>query len=411
MEQAQDYSFNKAHAACYALIAYRTAWLKANHPCEYMAALISSVMNTKDRVPFYVNACDEIGIEVLPPDVNSSQIDFAVVEGKIRFGLNAVKGVGDSAARAIIRPATRAGRSSRSGTSPSASTRRLVNKRVLEALVKCGALDSTGGSRQGMLAVLEQALAFGQQAAGRPARRPGLDLRPRRPPSRRQSAPRHHPPVPAGEFEKHELLRLEKETLGLYVSEHPLDAVRDQLRRKTDCVDRRARAAARRRVGDRRRDRLGREAADDEEGRADGLRAARRRHRRRRGGRLQLRLRRRRGEPVLDRPDPRRQGPRRPQAGGRDEAARHGGDAVRRRRRRGARCGCGSTRGKAPAGIVRELAALVRDFPGEAPVFVGHGDARRGGRRLELGPEYRVAPNSDFFAEVKRLLGEAAVLQ
>src|ERR671934_63195 len=102
MEQSQDYSFNKAHSACYALTAYRTAWLKANHPHEYMAALISSVMNTKDRVPFYVNACRELGIEVLPPDVNSSRQDFAVVEGKIRFGLNAVKNVGDSAARKIV---------------------------------------------------------------------------------------------------------------------------------------------------------------------------------------------------------------------------------------------------------------------------------------------------------------------
>src|SRR5439155_23998746 len=70
IEKSQDYSFNKSHAACYALIAYQTAWLRANHPCEYMAALISSVMNTKDRVPFYVNACHELGIEVLPPDVN-----------------------------------------------------------------------------------------------------------------------------------------------------------------------------------------------------------------------------------------------------------------------------------------------------------------------------------------------------
>src|SRR5439155_3787586 len=102
MEKAQDYSFNKSHAACYALIAYQTAWLRAHHPCEYMAALISSVMNTKDRVPFYVNACHEMGIEVLPPDINFSQCDFAVVEGKIRFGLNAVKNVGDSAARAIV---------------------------------------------------------------------------------------------------------------------------------------------------------------------------------------------------------------------------------------------------------------------------------------------------------------------
>src|SRR5205823_745034 len=103
VEASQDYSFNKSHAAAYALIAYRTAYMKAHHPREYMAALISSVMNTKDRVPYYVNACDEMGIEVLPPDVNQSQLDFAVVEGKIRFGLSAVKNVGEPAARAIIR--------------------------------------------------------------------------------------------------------------------------------------------------------------------------------------------------------------------------------------------------------------------------------------------------------------------
>src|SRR5206468_13061355 len=103
LEAAQDYSFNKSHAACYALIAYRTAWLRANHPKEYMAALISSVMNTKDKVPFYVSACHDLAIDVLPPDVNTSMIDFAVVEGKIRFGLNAVKNVGESACRAIVR--------------------------------------------------------------------------------------------------------------------------------------------------------------------------------------------------------------------------------------------------------------------------------------------------------------------
>src|SRR5437588_9742200 len=102
LEQAQDYSFNKSHAACYALIAYRTAWLKAHHPKEYMAALISSVMNTKDKVPFYVAACDELGIEVLPPDVNESQVDFAVVDGNIRFGLNAVKNVGEATCRGIV---------------------------------------------------------------------------------------------------------------------------------------------------------------------------------------------------------------------------------------------------------------------------------------------------------------------
>ena len=174
-EKSQDYSFNKSHAACYALIAYRTAWLKANHPCEYMAALISSVMNTKDRVPFYVNACDELGIEVLPPDVNSSQTDFAVVEGKIRFGLTAVKNVGDTAAE-------RSSRAREDG--PFASiwdfTERVdpqvVNKRALESLVKCGALDSAGATRLGMLAVLEQALGLGARLH-RPPARAGVDLR------------------------------------------------------------------------------------------------------------------------------------------------------------------------------------------------------------------------------------------
>ena len=101
-EATGDYSFNKSHAACYALISYRTAWLKANYPVEYMAALISSVMNTKDKVPFYVNQCHELGIEVLPPDVNESDVGFTVVEGKIRFGLNAVKGVGVGAIEAIV---------------------------------------------------------------------------------------------------------------------------------------------------------------------------------------------------------------------------------------------------------------------------------------------------------------------
>ena len=101
-ERSADYSFNKAHAACYAMIAYRTAYLKANHPEPYMAALISSVMQTKDKVPFYVNACGEMGIEVLPPDVNSSGEDFTVVDGRIRFGLTAVKGVGEGAVRAMV---------------------------------------------------------------------------------------------------------------------------------------------------------------------------------------------------------------------------------------------------------------------------------------------------------------------
>ena len=102
-EAAADYSFNKSHAACYGLISYRTAYLKANYPAEYMAAVISSVMNTKDKVPFFVNRCAEMGIDVLPPDVNSSDHSFVVYENAIRFGLDAVKNVGHAAVEAILR--------------------------------------------------------------------------------------------------------------------------------------------------------------------------------------------------------------------------------------------------------------------------------------------------------------------
>ena len=199
-ERSADYSFNKAHAACYAMIAYRTAYLKANHPEPYMAALISSVMQTKDKVPFYVNACGEMGIEVLPPDVNSSGEDFAVVEGRIRFGLTAVKGVGEGAVRAIVQARERGRAASRRcGTSASASTRPQINKRVLESLVKCGGLDSTGATRGAMLAALEAAAAAGQksQADALAGQASIFDLG-----GGDEEPQRHHPPVIGPELEK-----------------------------------------------------------------------------------------------------------------------------------------------------------------------------------------------------------------
>ena len=162
-EAAADYSFNKSHAACYGLISYRTAYLKANYPAEYMAAVISSVMNTKDKVPFFVNRCEEMGIKVLPPDVNSSDHSFVVSQKAIRFGLDAVKNVGHAAVEAILRAREEA---------PIASIwdfcervdARAVNKRAIECLIKCGALDSTGATRKGMLEALPAAQSAGQKA-------------------------------------------------------------------------------------------------------------------------------------------------------------------------------------------------------------------------------------------------------
>src|SRR5882724_1956916 len=204
LEQSQDYSFNKSHAACYALIAYRTAWLRANYAKEYMAALISSVMNTKDKVPYYVAACHDLSIEVLPPDVNTSMIDFAVVEGKIRFGLNAVKNVGESACRAIVRAREEGGSFTSIWDFPERVDPQLVNKRALESLVKCGALDSTGASRMGMLDVLDQALSFGGSEHDARSKGQGsiFDLFE----DAGEAKPRHHAPIADEEYEKSELL-------------------------------------------------------------------------------------------------------------------------------------------------------------------------------------------------------------
>ncbi len=403
MEQAQDYSFNKAHAAGYALITYRTAWLRANHPKEYMAALISSVMNTKDKVPFYVNACDELGIEVLPPDVNTSQIDFAVVEGKIRFGLNAVKNVGEAACREIVRARTEGGPFESIWDFTERVDPQVSNKRALESLVKSGALDSTGASRKGMLESLEQALSWGQKQQSDKLLGQGsiFDLGE----VAGEAAPRHHPTLGAEEYEKGELLHMEKESLGLYVSEHPLSGIRDQLRRKTDC------------------------ALSELERRRDGEIVVV-------GGIVSAikQLTTKKGEPMVfvgledvtgsvevvafnsvyalardliaqerilvvkGRVDHKQQGETKLIA---LEITPF--EAVPERREVRLKVDARI----APAGLIRELADVVGRYPGEAPVYV-EAVTSYGPKLLELGP--KVQPIPDFFAEAKALLGEAAVL-
>ena len=338
MEQSQDYSFNKAHAACYALIAYRTAWLKANHPCEYMAALISSVMNTKDRVPLYVNACHEMGIEVLPPDVNTSQNDFAVVEGKIRFGLNAVKNVGETCARAIVAEREENGPFESVWDFVCRVDSQLMNKRGLEALIKCGALDELGDTRMGMLeeSMLEQIAQYGQRAQADRIAGQGSIFDEMLSGQAADEAEAVEQPRPSDD-----LVDGVREVRAAQAREGVARPLRLRASapggaRAAAAEDglhaRRARAPPRRRGGDGRRDRLGREAADDEARRADGLPRPRRPDRGRRGGRLQLDLRER-ARALRRRPDPRDQGPDRPQAAGRDEADRARGRRVRGRAR------------------------------------------------------------------------------
>jgi len=239
MEAAADYSFNKSHAACYALIAYRTAYLKANYPAEYMAALISSVMSTKDKVPFFVNRCEEMGIEVLPPDVNSSDHDFVVSEKAIRFGLDAVKNVGHAAVEAILRAREERPIESIWDFCERVDAR-AVNKRAIECLVKCGALDSTGATRKGMLETLPAAQSAGQKAQEDAQLGQGsiFDFGEDAGGGRggASGASHHRPPISAAEFDRAELLAIEKETLGTYLSSHPLSEVRDALRARVDCT-------------------------------------------------------------------------------------------------------------------------------------------------------------------------------
>jgi DNA polymerase-3 subunit alpha len=248
-ERSADYSFNKSHAACYALIAYRTAWLKANHPAEYMAALISSVMSTKDKVPFFVARCEEMGIEILPPDVNLSDHEFTVGApsepggvGSIRFGLDAVKGVGHQAVESIKRAREDGGEFTSLWDFCERVDSRTVNKKAIEALIKCGAFGSTGATRKGMLEVLEQAQVSGQklqqdaligqgsifdqleETSDASGGAPLIGL-----------AKPIHPPIPTEEYDQSEMLAAEKEAIGLFISEHPLKPLRDVLRTRVDC--------------------------------------------------------------------------------------------------------------------------------------------------------------------------------
>jgi DNA polymerase III subunit alpha len=231
-EAASDYSFNRSHAACYALISYRTAWLKSNYPAEYMAALISSVMSTKDKVPFFVAQCEDMGIEVLPPDVNESGHDFKVVEGNIRFGLDAVKGLGHQAVQAIIRAREEGGPFSSVWDFCRRVDCQAVNRKASESLVKCGAMDSLPGTRTGTLEVLPRAQASGQQAQQDAQRGQGsfFDVD-----EGGADAGHHDLPIPPLPDERAQLNAWEKETLGLFLSSHPLKEVRPALRARVEC--------------------------------------------------------------------------------------------------------------------------------------------------------------------------------
>jgi DNA polymerase-3 subunit alpha len=203
-----------------------------------MAALISSVMDTKDKVPFFVAQAEQMGIEILPPDVNLSDHEFMVVEGNIRFGLDAVKGVGYAAVEAMKRAREEGGEFRSIWDFCERVDPKAVNKRSIEALIKCGAFGSTGASRMGMLSVLEQAQGAGQKIQQDAEIGQGSIFDLFEAPAEGAAggngaaaafAGPTHPPIPEEEFEKNELLAHEKDAIGLFLSMHPLKEVREAL--------------------------------------------------------------------------------------------------------------------------------------------------------------------------------------
>ena len=231
IEKFGGYGFNKSHSAAYALIAYQTAYLKAHFPVEFMAALLNSEIDTIDGVVKFINECRNHAIEVLPPDINESSTAFTAIDNRIRFGLAAVKNVGEAAVDLIIKE--------REANGPFASIfdfcRRVdvtkVNKRVLESLIRCGALDSTGVYRSRLMAVLEEALEDGQcfQREKNSAQMNLFDIGAGNEPAI------NLPTIPnLDEWCENEKLQHEKETLGFYVTGHPLDHYRAVMEKFTN---------------------------------------------------------------------------------------------------------------------------------------------------------------------------------
>ena len=225
IEPFAGYGFNKSHAAAYAWIAYQTAYLKANYSLPYLAALMSSVRDKTDKLVEYIDECKTLRISVLPPDVNESLVDFGVVGEALRFGLAAIKGVGEGAVRAIIAAREDDGRFLDLFDLARRVDAKHVNRRVFESLIKCGALDSLPGHRGAKLAALDLALDAAARAT-RDAARGQFSL------FGTVDAPTLAPQLPdVVQPTRAQLLAWEKETLGIYVSGHPLTDIQPQLMR------------------------------------------------------------------------------------------------------------------------------------------------------------------------------------
>jgi DNA polymerase-3 subunit alpha len=229
MEQFAGYGFNKSHSAAYAYLAYVTAYLKANYPVEFMSALLTSETGNTGKVVKYINECREMGIPVLEPDVNASDLNFTPEykgeSGAIRFGLGAIKNVGASAVEAIIRARDEGGTFKSLFELCERIDLQAVNRRVLESLIKAGAMDNLPGFRSQLNAVLDSAIETGQRAMrDRLSGQSGLfgDMF-----GSNEHTEQPLPNVP--DLSSHDKLAGEKEVLGFYVTGHPLDQYKDKI--------------------------------------------------------------------------------------------------------------------------------------------------------------------------------------
>ena len=222
-----NYAFNKAHAVCYAIVAYQTAYFKCHYPKEYMAALLTSILDSSGKVAEYIAECKEMGLRLLPPDINESGPDFTVVEEGIRFGLAAVKGIGRGFIDKMVAERQEGGAFSTFQSFCQRMFDKDLNRRALENLIRCGAFDNLGARRSQLLQVMNRVMD--SVADSRKRNLEGqLDLFG----GLGESQQAEEVPLPdLPEFTRQELLNMERESTGLYLSGHPMDAYREQTRR------------------------------------------------------------------------------------------------------------------------------------------------------------------------------------
>ena len=227
-----DYAFNRAHSAGYGVVSFWTAYLKANFPTEYMSALLTSVRDDKDKSALYLSECRRMGIKVLPPDVNESESDYTPRGSDIRFGLSAIRNVGENVTAAIVAARHEKGRYASFGDFLAKVDQQVCNKKTIESLIKAGAFDSLGHSRRGLMMIYLGAIDSVMESK-RAESLGQYDLFGSTPDSG-STVSSVEVDIPSEEWEKSLLLSYEREMLGLYVSDHPLFGVEHILRAAVD---------------------------------------------------------------------------------------------------------------------------------------------------------------------------------